>query len=102
MPAHDGVGRDDLDGASPVRPQPRQQHPQEPIGATKPRARQRLALEDDELMPEGENFRLELETRPNDGQQGGEQGNEQCGHAEADRISLGPQRQRSQRVPSFR
>jgi hypothetical protein len=60
MPAHDGVGRDDLDGPSPVRPHPRQQHPQQAIGAAETRASRRLALEDGELMAEGENLRLEL------------------------------------------
>ena len=101
MPAHDGVGRDDLDGASPVRPQPRQQYPQQAIGATKPGSPRRLALEDGELMPERENLRLELETRPNEGPEGGEQGDEQRGHAPADGISPGPQRQRPQQVPEF-
>src|SRR5215203_6674390 len=60
MPAHDGVGRDDLDSASPVWPQPRQPYPQPAIGAIKPGSRWRLALEDGELMPEREDLRLEL------------------------------------------
>jgi len=61
MPVHDGAGRDDLDGQSPVRPHSRQQHPQQAIGATETRAPRRLALEDGELISEGENLRLELE-----------------------------------------
>ena len=101
MPAHDGVGRDDLDGASPVWPQPRQQDPQPAIGATKPGSRRRLALEDGELMPEREDLRLELETRPSEGPEGGEQGDEQRGHAPTDGISPDPQRQRPQQVPNF-
>ncbi len=57
---------------------------------TKLRAPRPLALEDGELMPEGENLRPELETRPNDRPEGREQRREQCGHPAADRISLGP------------
>ena len=101
MPAHDGVGRDDLDGVSPVRPDPREHDPQEAIGATETRAPRRLALEDGELMAKGENLDLEFETRSNGGAEGGEQGNEQRGHAAADSISLGPQLLRAQEVPSF-
>lgn len=101
MPAHDGVGRDDLDGASPVWPQPRQQYPQLAIGLTKPGSRSRLALEDGELMPEREDLRLELQTRPSEGPEGGEHGDEQRGRAPADGISLDAQRQRRQQVPDF-
>ena len=90
MPSHDGVRRDDLKGASPVPPQPREEHPEAAIGVIKPRAPRRLALEDGELMPEGENLRPELETRPNDRPEGGEEGREQCGHPAADLIGLGP------------
>ena len=62
MPVHDGAGRDDLDGSSPVRPHPRQQHPQQAIGAAETRTPRRLALEDGELMPQSDNLRLELKT----------------------------------------
>jgi len=62
MPAHDGVGRDDLDGLSPVRPHPREHNPEEAIGVTETGASRRLALEDGGLMAQGENLRLELET----------------------------------------
>ena len=58
MPSHDGVGSDQLKGASPIPPQPRQEHPEPPIGVTQPRALRRLALQDGELMPESENLRL--------------------------------------------
>jgi hypothetical protein len=90
MPAHEGVGRDDLDGVSPVRPAPREHDPQEAIGATETQAPRRLALEDRELMAEGENLRLEIESRRHGTAEGGEQGDEQRGHAAADSISLGP------------
>ena len=46
-------------------------------------------LPDGELMPQGEDLRLELETRPNGGPASSEQGDEQRNHAAADRISLG-------------
>jgi hypothetical protein len=101
MPAHDGVGRDVLDGPSPVRPAPREHYPQEAIGATETRAPRRLALEDGELMPEGENLHLELETRPKGRLESGEHSDKQRGHAAADSISLGPQPLRAQDVPSF-
>jgi hypothetical protein len=76
MPAYDGVRRDDLEGASPVPPQPRQYDPEPAIGAPKSRAPRRLALEYGELMPERDDLRLELEARPDEGPEGGEQGNE--------------------------
>ena len=41
----------------------------------------RLTLEDGELVPKGEDLRLELEARPDDGPEGGEQGDERRGHA---------------------
>jgi len=78
--------RDDLDGLSPVRPQPRQQHPQEAISGTETQAPRRLALEYGELMPEGENLHLELETRPNGGPEGGEQREEQRSHTGRERY----------------
>ena len=87
VPAHDGVGRDNLDGPAPVRPQPREQHPQHPIDVTQTRAFGGLALEDGELMPEGENLGLELEARPNGRPDGSQKGDEQRSHAGADRIS---------------
>ena len=40
-------------------------------------------------MPQGEDLRLELKTRPNGGPASSEQGDEQRNHAAADRISLG-------------
>ena len=52
-------------------------------------------------MPEREDLRLELETRPSEGPEGGEQGDEQRGHAPTDGISPDPQRQRPQQVPNF-
>jgi hypothetical protein len=82
-------------------PQPRQQHPQEAVGAAKSRTPWRLALEDGELMSEGEDLRLELEARPHGRPDGGQQGDEKRGHSAADRISLGQELQRPQQVPSF-
>ena len=80
VPSHDRVGRDDLDRPSPVRPGPRQQHPQQAIGAAETRASRRLALEHGELMPEGENLRREVGTRLDRGSEGGEQSDEQRSH----------------------
>jgi len=101
MPAHNGVGCHDLDGPSPVRPDPREHYPQEAIGATETRAPRRLALEDGELMAKGENLRFEFETRPNGRPESGDQSDKQRGHAAVDRVSLGPHVLRAQEVPSF-
>jgi hypothetical protein len=45
-----------------------------------------VALEDGELMPEGENLRLELETRPTGGPEGGAQSDDQRGHPGRERY----------------
>jgi len=52
------------------------------------------------LASQGENLRLELETCPNGAAEGGEQCDEQRGHAAADSISLGPQLPRAQQLPN--
>ena len=70
------------------------------IGATEAPTLRRLAVEDGELMAQGDNLRLELKTRPNGTAEGGEQGDQQRGHAAADSISLGPQLLRAQQLPS--
>ena len=61
-------------------------HPQQAVGPAKPRAPWRLALEDGELMPEGENLRFELKTRANGGPEGGQQSYEQSQHAGRERY----------------
>jgi len=53
---------------------------------TEARAPRRLALEDGKLMPQGDNLHLELKTRPNGRAEGGEQGDEQRGHADRGRY----------------
>ena len=65
VPTHDGVGRHDLDRPSPIRPPPRQHDPQQAVDAAEPWTPRRLALEDGELVPEGEELRLEFESAPN-------------------------------------
>ena len=81
MPAHDRVGRDDLDSPSPVRPQARHQHPDEAVGGSEVHAARRLALEHGELMPERKNLHLEFHTRPNGRPESGQEGDEQRGHS---------------------
>ena len=90
MPAQDGSGLDNLYGLAPLRLQPREDHPQPAIKAAEARALRRLAPEDGELMPKRKNLRFERETRPNRRPDGGEQGNEEWGHAGTDGISLVP------------
>ena len=80
MPADDRAGCHDLHRPSPVRPQPRQQDPQQAVGAAELQPPRPLALENRELMSEGENLRLKLETGPNGGPEDGEQGKKQRGH----------------------
>jgi hypothetical protein len=57
MPADDRGGRHDLHGAPPVRPDAREQHPDQPIDWPKARPFRGGSLEHGELMPERENFR---------------------------------------------
>lgn len=54
--------------------------------ATETRAPRRLALKDGELMAEGENLHLEIDARLNGGREGGEQSDEQRGHADRERY----------------
>ena len=89
VPAHDGIGLDDLHGLAPIRSQLREQHPQPAIDASQPRASRSLTLEHGELMAEGENFGFTLEARPKRRPDSGEEGDEERGHDAADRISLG-------------
>jgi Zn-dependent peptidase ImmA (M78 family) len=58
-------------------------------------------LEYRELMPEGENLHLELETRPKGRLESSEHSDKQRGHAAADSISLGPQPLPRRSVPSL-
>jgi hypothetical protein len=52
----------------------------QPIGATQTRPLGSLALEDGQLVAQGEDLRLEFEARPKRGAEGGEQRDEQGGH----------------------
>lgn len=81
MPADHGLGRDDLDGPSPVGPQLGEQHPEEAIDLAEPRPPRPLPLEHGELMPQGEDLRLEVKARSETGPEGGDQGGERCDHA---------------------
>jgi hypothetical protein len=86
VPANNRVGRDDMDGPSPIRPQHREQHPQEAIDRAQPGPPGCLALQDGQLMPEREDLRLELDARPKTGSEGGDQGDERCGHGGRERY----------------
>ena len=46
----------------------------------------RVAVEDGELMPQGEDLRLEVEARPKAQAEGGEQGDERRGHPGRERY----------------
>jgi hypothetical protein len=64
----------------------RQEHPEQAIGATEMWTLRGVALKDGQLMPQGENLRLELETRLDGGPKGGEQRDEQGGHLAGERY----------------
>jgi hypothetical protein len=98
---YDGVGSDDVDGPSPAWPQPGEQHPEQPIRPTETWSPGRLALEDGELMSEGENLRLQFEARPKRSVQGGEQRDEQGGHRPRTVSAHGPDLQREEDVRDF-
>ena len=86
MPTHDGGGRHDLHRPPPVRPDAREQHPEQPIDRTKARSFRGGPLEHGELMPERENFRRELEPRADRGSKRGQQGDEQRSHPARERY----------------
>jgi hypothetical protein len=86
MPTHDGGGRHDLNCVSPVRPDLREQHPEQPIDRTEARSGGSRPLQHGELMPERENFRRELEPRANRGPKRGHQSDEEGSHPARERY----------------
>ena len=72
VPADDGIGCDEVDGPTPVGPEPGEQHPNEAIGPAEPQAVRRLALADGDLVPEGKDLRLQVKTRLDEGLEGGQ------------------------------
>ena len=86
MPADHRLGCDDVNGPSPVGPQLGEQHPEEAIDLAQPGPPGCLALEDGQLMPEGENLRLEVEAGPKSGPEGGDQGKQGRGHGGPERY----------------
>ena len=76
MPTDDSSGRHDLYGAPPVRPDAREQHPDQPIDRTKAWPFRSGALEHGELMTECENFRRDLEPKADCGSKRGQQRDE--------------------------
>ena len=78
MPTEDGLRLDENEASTPFGPDPGQPGPQEPIGVPKPsRLPRALALEDEELMAQGEHLGLERGStaeqrseRPENGQKG--------------------------------
>ena len=55
MPADDGLGFDDLEDIHPAGPEARQGSPEEPVEGVQWRPRS-LALENSQLLPQGEDF----------------------------------------------
>src|SRR3989442_13672398 len=80
MPAHDRGGHHNLHGPAPVRPDAREQYPEQAIEGTDTRSFRRSALQYGELMPERENFCCEVEPGANRGVKRAQQGDEQGSH----------------------
>ena len=76
MPTHHGGGRHYLYRLPPVRPDAREQDPDQPIDRTKARPFRGGSLEHGELMAERENFRCELEPKMDRGPKRGQHGDE--------------------------
>jgi hypothetical protein len=78
MPPDDRSRPDDLDRLSPVGPQCRAHHPEQPVCPAEPQALRGCPLQHGELVSEGQNFGLEFqaraETRAKSAQQGDENG----------------------------
>ena len=86
MPTDDGGGRHDLHGPVPVRPEAREQHPDQPIDRTKAPSFRRGSLEHGELMPERENFSRELDPKADGGSKRGQQGDKFRSHRDRGRY----------------
>lgn len=86
VPAHDGIGRYDVNRPAPIGPDAGERDPQESIDRAEPGSVRRLALEDGELVAEGQDFRLEGETRADGRPDGGQQGRERSDHAAREAI----------------
>ncbi len=75
MPAKDGLRLDEDQNATPSGPDPGQPDPQKPVEVPKPnRLPRALALEDVELMAEGEYFGLECSSAAELGTEGPKDG----------------------------
>ena len=88
MPPHHRGGRDDLHRRPPVRPDAREQYPEQPIDRTEARSFRRGPLQQGELMPKREDFGGELEPGADRGPQGDQEGDEKHSHLAGERISL--------------
>ena len=66
MPAEDGLRPDQNEGRTPLVPDPRQAHPEDPVGTAQPGSG-RLVAEDGKLLPEGEIFQSQLRPVPEEG-----------------------------------
>jgi hypothetical protein len=82
MPGDDGIRRDDLHGLPPACPDAGQHHPEQAVGVEKTQLLRRLAPEDDELVPQGEDLGGEFETAPKGTSTGGEDSDDECEHSD--------------------
>jgi hypothetical protein len=82
MPGDDGIRRDDLHGLPPACPDAGQHHPEQAVGVEKTQPLRRLAPEDDELVPQGEDLGGEFETAPKGTSKGGEDSDDECEHSD--------------------
>ena len=70
MPPHDRGRPDDVHRVSPGRPELPKQHPEQPVRAAQTRYLRRIALEDRQLMAQGEHLDLEFDATAETGAKG--------------------------------
>ncbi len=86
MPAQDGLRLDEDERTAPSGPEPREVGPQKSIGGPKPDGPSRaLALEDEELVAEGEHLGVERSSAPDERPERGKNSPKGRGHP---RLSL--------------
>jgi hypothetical protein len=73
MPSNDGIGLDDQQSGTPVRPQPRQPNPEDAIWKPQSSPGMGRPSEDVELMTESEDLSLECEARSKGDEKGGDE-----------------------------
>jgi hypothetical protein len=102
MPADDGLGFDDYQCGSPVRPQPGQPNPQQAVSSAQTNAMAAIrALQDQELMAQGNDFCLQSCPSSEAGWHGEKQRGEEGKHGSGSLHAAALQIQLVQRERTF-